>query len=54
LRNVKILGAVTPGEVIRVEAAIHGRLGNLVQAEAIASVATRVVLEASLTLSGDI
>ena len=53
LRNVKILGTVTPGEVIRVEAAIHGRLGNLVQAEAIASVAARVVLEASLTLSGD-
>jgi 3-hydroxyacyl-[acyl-carrier-protein] dehydratase len=53
LRNVKILGAVTPGEVIRVEAAINGRLGNLVQAEAIASVAARVVLEASLTLSGD-
>jgi len=52
LRNVKILGAVTPGEVIRVEAAIHGRLGNLVQAEATASVAARVVLEASLTLSG--
>src|SRR6185369_12995593 len=52
LRNVKILGAVTPGEVIRVEAAILGRLGNLVQAEAIASVAARVVLEASLTLSG--
>lgn len=53
LRNVKILGAVTPGEVIRVEASINGRLGNLVQAEAIASVAARVVLEASLTLSGD-
>ncbi|MEO8429446.1 MAG: 3-hydroxyacyl-ACP dehydratase FabZ family protein [Verrucomicrobiota bacterium] len=53
LRNVKILGAVTPGEVIRVEASINGRLGNLVQAEAIASVAARVVLEASLTLSGE-
>ena len=53
LRNVKILGAVTPGQIIRVEAAIHGRLGNLVQAEATASVAARVVLEASLTLSGD-
>jgi 3-hydroxyacyl-[acyl-carrier-protein] dehydratase len=53
LRNVKILGAVTPGEIIRVEAVIKGRLGNLVQAEARASVAARVVLEASLTLSGD-
>ena len=53
LRNVKILGAVTPGEVIRLEAAINGRLGKLVQAEAAASVAARVVLEASLTLSGD-
>src|SRR5580765_6209657 len=42
LRSVKILGAVTPGEVIRVKAAVNGRLGNLVQAEAMASVAGQV------------
>src|SRR5437016_10371675 len=35
LRSIKILGSATPGKVIRLEARITGRLGNLVQAEAV-------------------
>ncbi len=53
LRNVKILGTARPGEVIRLEASVTGRLGGLVQAQASASVAGRLVLQAELTLSGE-
>lgn len=52
LRNVKILGTAKPGEVVRLEARITGRLGNLVQAQTSATVAGNVVLTAELTLSG--
>src|SRR5712691_9292531 len=45
LRAVKILGSARPGEVIRLEARITGRLGNLVQAEATASVNGQVVMQ---------
>lgn len=54
LRAVKILGAARPGETIRLEAAVTGRLGNLVQASATASVAGVTVLNADLTLSGQL
>ena len=53
LRGVKILGTAQPGEVIRLEARLTGRLGNLIQASATASVNGRVVLQAELTLSGE-
>ena len=53
LRGVKILGTAHPGEVIRLEARVTGRLGNLVQAQATASVAGKPVLQAELTLSGE-
>ncbi|MDB6017541.1 MAG: beta-hydroxyacyl-ACP dehydratase [Pedosphaera sp.] len=53
LRAVKILGTARPGEVIHLEAVITGRLGNLVQARASASVADHVVMRAELTLSGE-
>ena len=53
LRGVKILGTAQPGEVIRLEARVTGRLGNLIQASATASVNGRVVLRAELTLSGE-
>ncbi len=53
LRGVKILGSARPGETLRVEAEVTGRMGNLVQA------AARVELHgggwmatAELTLSG--
>jgi len=37
LRNIKILGTAKPGQVIRLAARIAGRLGNLIQAEAVVS-----------------
>ncbi len=53
LRGVKILGSARPGQTIRVEARITGRLGNLVQAQATARVADQLILQAELTLSGE-
>ena len=52
LRGVKILGTARPGEVIRLEAQITGRMANLIQAQARASVNGRLVMQAELTLSG--
>ena len=52
LRSVKILGTARPGETVRLEARIIGRLGALVQAEASAFVAHSKVLSAELTLGG--
>jgi 3-hydroxyacyl-[acyl-carrier-protein] dehydratase len=53
LRSVKVFGAARPGDVLRLEAQIIGRLENLIQAETTASVDGRVVLEGTLTLSGE-
>ena len=53
LRGVKILGSARPGETLRIEARVLGRLGNLVQAQATVSVDGRLVLQAELTLSGE-
>jgi 3-hydroxyacyl-[acyl-carrier-protein] dehydratase len=53
LRAVKILGTAQPGQTIRLEACITGRLGNLVQARATATIAGDPVLRAELTLSGE-
>lgn len=52
LRAVKILGTAKPGEVVRLEAQIGGRLGNLIQARATAIVGNQTVLQAEITLSG--
>src|ERR1700729_198843 len=38
LRAVKILGTARPGETVHLQATVTGRLGNLVQARATASV----------------
>ena len=54
MRGAKILGSARPGETIRVEARVTGRLGNLVQAQASASVGGRPILQADLTLSGEL
>ena len=53
LRNVKILGTARPGETIRVQAQISGRLNQLVQASASAHVGEVQVLQADLVLSGE-
>ena len=52
LSAVKILGAPVPGETMRVQAVIVGRLGGLVQARAQIHVRDRLLLTAGLTLAG--
>jgi 3-hydroxyacyl-[acyl-carrier-protein] dehydratase len=53
IRGAKILGTARPGEVVRLEAQVTGRLGNLIQARATAHVNGQLVLHTDLTLSGD-
>lgn len=53
LRAVKILGSARPGDTLRIEAAITGILGFLIQAEVSAFIADKKVLSAELTLSGN-
>jgi len=53
LKGIKISGTAKTGEVVRMEARITGRLANLIQAEISVRVADRIVLEGSLTLSGN-
>lgn len=52
LRAVKILGAVRPGDTMRIEAVITGVLGDMIQARVFATVADEKVLSAEVTLSG--
>ena len=53
MRGIKILGTAKPGETIRFEARITGRLGKLIQAQVIARVNAGIVLQGELTLSGE-
>ena len=53
LRAVKILGTARPGDVLRIDASISGRLGNLIQATATGTVNGTPVVQAELTLSGE-
>jgi 3-hydroxyacyl-[acyl-carrier-protein] dehydratase len=52
IRGIKILGTAGPGEVIRIEARILSRMGNLIQAQVSASVNGRTVMQGEVTLSG--
>jgi 3-hydroxyacyl-[acyl-carrier-protein] dehydratase len=52
LRAVKILGSARPGETLRIEAVITGRLGSMIQANVSAFIADSKVLSAELALSG--
>ncbi len=54
IRNVKILGTARPGETIRLEATINGRLANLINASGKAFVGEKIIVQAELTLSGDL
>jgi 3-hydroxyacyl-[acyl-carrier-protein] dehydratase len=53
MRGIKISGTAKPGEVIRLEARILQRLGNLIQAQVAASVNGQTVMQGELTLSGE-
>ena len=52
MRNVKIYGAALPGERLLIEAAIQGRMGNLVLASGSIRVGDRLLAEGQVTLSG--
>jgi len=52
MNSVKIMGAPRPGQTMRIEANIAGRLGGLIQAQAKIHVEDRLVMTAGLTLSG--
>ncbi len=52
LRSVKIHGTARPGQTLRLEARVTGRLGSLVQAQVSAFVSGIKVLSADLTLTG--
>jgi 3-hydroxyacyl-[acyl-carrier-protein] dehydratase len=52
LRSVKILGSARPGETLRLEAVITGRLGSMIQARVIAFIGKVKVLSAELALNG--
>jgi 3-hydroxyacyl-[acyl-carrier-protein] dehydratase len=52
LRNVKILGAALPGESLRLEARVTGRLGNLIQAQGRVLRREELLLQAEVTLAG--
>ena len=53
LRAVKITGSAKPGDVVRVEASITGRLSNLIQADIKALVGGELVMQGAVTLSGE-
>jgi 3-hydroxyacyl-[acyl-carrier-protein] dehydratase len=53
MRAVKIAGTARPGETIRLEAYVTGRLGNLVQARTLALVDRNIIMQAEITLSGE-
>lgn len=52
IRNVKILGTASPGETIRIEAEVNGRLAHLINARATIFVKDRLLMQAELSLSG--
>jgi len=54
LRTVKIPGSAAPGQTLRLQARVTGRLGNLIQAAGAIRADNKLVLEAELTLSGDL
>ena len=54
IRNVKIFGTARPGETIRLEAEVDGRLANLVNARTKAFVNGSQILQADVTLSGNL
>lgn len=53
IRLAKIIGTARPGEVIRTQAVILGRMDNLVQAEVVVTSGGTTLLTAQVTLSGE-
>jgi 3-hydroxyacyl-[acyl-carrier-protein] dehydratase len=53
VRGAKILGTARPGETVVTKAEVIGRMKNLIQARATATVGGRLMLQVELTLSGE-
>jgi 3-hydroxyacyl-[acyl-carrier-protein] dehydratase len=53
LRAVKILGTTRPGETMRIEATLAGRMGGLIQAQVKVFAGNTLILSGELTLSGE-
>lgn len=53
IRNAKILGTASPGQVLSIVSRVTGRMGHLAQATAEIRIGDRVVLKADLTMSGE-
>jgi 3-hydroxyacyl-[acyl-carrier-protein] dehydratase len=53
VRGAKMFGTAKPGDVIRLEAEVTGRLAGLIQARVGISVNGRVILQGDLSLSGE-
>jgi len=53
IKAIKLTGSARPGEMIRLEAQLTGRLANLVQATTAAWVNGQIVMRGELTLSGE-
>src|SRR4051812_45944654 len=52
IRAVKILGTARPGETVRIQARVTGRMGGLLQASVAADVNGRNVMQGEVTLAG--
>jgi 3-hydroxyacyl-[acyl-carrier-protein] dehydratase len=52
IRAAKILGTARPGETVTLHARVTGRMGNLIQTQATATVRGTLVLQCELTLAG--
>lgn len=53
IRAVKILGSAEPGETIRIEARVTGRMGGLIQAAITVEANTKKILQGEITLAGN-
>lgn len=53
VRSIKLTGSARPGEVLRLEATVTGRLENVFQATVTVRVKDQVVLRGELSLSGE-
>jgi len=53
VRSIKITGSARPGEVLRLEAMVTGRLANVLQAAVTVRVNDQIVLRGELSLSGE-
>lgn len=52
VRAAKISGTAVPGQVVRLEARVLGRMGNLIQVSGTATVEGREVMRCEVTLAG--